>query len=192
SGSWETTCARAPRPTRSRSPSTWPVAKRRGRRRGTGGARQGRRRARVETSAGGVVYRRGEDGTPRFLLIRDPYGNWGLPKGDVEGGETAEEAALREVSEEAGLSDLRAESELQTIDWYFRNDDHLVHKFCHFFLLVSRSGEATPQEDEGISACVWLPLDEAVRTITYANAREVLRAAGERLGAVGADSSGGQ
>ena len=168
------------------------MAKRRGRRRGTGGARQGRRRARVETSAGGVVYRRDEDGTPRFLLIRDPYGNWGLPKGHLESGETPEQAALREVSEESGLSDLRTESELQTIDWYFRNDDHLVHKFCHFFLLESRSGEATPQEDEGISACVWLPLDEAVRTITYANAREVLRAAGERLGAVEAESSGGQ
>jgi len=145
----------------------------------------------VETSAGGVVYRRDEDGTLRFLLIRDPYGNWGLPKGHLEEGETPEQAALREVSEESGLTDLRTESELQTIDWYFRNDDQLIHKFCYFFLLESRSGEATPQVDEGISACVWLPLDEAVRTITYANAREVLRAAGERLGAVvEADASG--
>jgi len=147
----------------------------------------------VETSAGGVVYRRDEDGTLRFLLIRDPYGNWGLPKGHLEEGETPEQAALREVSEESGLTDLRTESELQTIDWYFRNDDQLIHKFCHFFLLESRSGEATPQVDEGISACVWLPLAEAVRTITYANAREVLRAAAQRLGAVvEADASGGR
>ena len=145
----------------------------------------------METSAGGVVYRRDESGTPHFLLIRDPYGNWGLPKGHIEDGETPEEAALREVSEESGLTDLRTESELQIIDWYFRNDGQLIHKFCHFFLLESRSGEATPQADEGISACVWLPLGEAVRTITYANAREVLRAAGERL-AVEADASGGQ
>ena len=147
----------------------------------------------METSAGGVVYRRDEDGTLRFLLIRDPYGNWGLPKGHLEEGETPEQAALREVSEESGLTDLRTESELQTIDWYFRNDDQLIHKFCHFFLLESRSGEATPQVDEGISACVWLPLAEAVRTITYANAREVLRAAAQRLGAVvEADASGGR
>jgi ADP-ribose pyrophosphatase YjhB (NUDIX family) len=147
----------------------------------------------VETSAGGVVYRRDEDGTIRFLLIRDPYGNWGLPKGHLEEGETPEQAALREVSEESGLTDLRTESELPTIDWYFRDHDQLVHKYCHFFLLESRTGEATPQVEEGISACVWLPLTEAVETITYANAREVLRVAGERLGAaVGADASAGR
>lgn len=138
-----------------------------------------------------MVYRRDESGTPMFLLIRDPYGNWGLPKGHLEDGETPEQAALREVAEESGLTELRAESELQTIDWYFRSDDQLVHKFCHFFLVESPSGDATPQADEGISACVWLPLPDAVRTITYANAREVLRSAGARLGAVEADPSGG-
>jgi ADP-ribose pyrophosphatase YjhB (NUDIX family) len=144
----------------------------------------------VETSAGGVVYRRDESGRPLFLLILDPYGNWGLPKGHLEEGETPEAAALREVAEESSLTDLRTEAELQTIDWYFRNEDRLVHKFCHFFLLESRSGEAVPQVEEGISACVWLPLAEALRTITYANAREVLQSAGERLGIAAEEPSG--
>lgn len=167
------------------------MAKRRGRRQRKGkGPRPGGRRAHVETSAGGVVYRRDGSGTPLFLLIRDPYGNWGLPKGHLEEGETPEAAALREVAEESSLTDLRTEAELQTIDWYFRNEDRLVHKFCHFFLLESRSGEAVPQVEEGISACVWLPLDEALRTISYANAREVLKSAGERLGVVAGDPSG--
>ncbi|HEY8469383.1 MAG TPA: NUDIX domain-containing protein [Longimicrobiales bacterium] len=144
----------------------------------------------METSAGGVVYRRDGSGTPLFLLIRDPYGNWGLPKGHLEEGETPEAAALREVAEESSLTDLRTEAELETIDWYFRNEDRLVHKFCHFFLLESRSGEAVPQVEEGISACVWLPLAEALRTISYANAREVLKSAGERLGVAVGDPSG--
>lgn len=138
-------------------------------------------RARIETSAGGVVFRRGDDLDLEFLLIRDPYGNWGLPKGHVEGAETPLEAALREVTEETGLAELRPVGELQTIDWYFRDQDQLVHKFCHFFLIESLGGEATPQLDEGISACIWLPIGEAVRTITYENAREVLRSAGERV-----------
>ncbi len=141
----------------------------------------------METSAGGVVFRRGEAGVV-FLLIRDPYENWGLPKGHVEGEETPVEAALREVMEETGLGGLRAECELPTIDWYFRDRGRLIHKFCHFYLVESREGDARPQLDEGITDCIWLPPEEAVRTITYENAREVLRAA---IRAVPAGCSGG-
>jgi 8-oxo-dGTP pyrophosphatase MutT (NUDIX family) len=147
------------------------------------GGRSPSRRARVETSAGGVVFRRFGDG-PRFLLIRDPYENWGLPKGHVEGAETPVETALREVAEETGLTELYAAGELPTIDWYFRDQGRLIHKFCHFFLVESPAGEPAPQEAEGITDCIWLPPAEAVRTITYENARGVLRAAAEALRAV--------
>lgn len=111
------------------------------------------------------------------MLIRDPYENWGLPKGHVEGEETPQEAALREIMEETGLGALRAKCELPTIDWYFRDRGRLIHKFCHFYLVESCEGDPRPQLEEGITDCVWLPPEEAVRTITYENAREVLRAA---------------
>jgi ADP-ribose pyrophosphatase YjhB (NUDIX family) len=136
--------------------------------------------ARLETSSGGVVFRMHDDG-PQFLLIRDPYENWGLPKGHLEGGETPVEAAVREVTEETGLNELRVVDQLPTIDWYFRDHGKLVHKFCHFFLIECCSGEPVPQLDEGISECIWRGLEDALITLTYANAREVLRAAGERL-----------
>ncbi|MNC92278.1 hypothetical protein D3C83_86730 [compost metagenome] len=71
-------------------------------------------------------------------------------------------------------------AQLPTIDWYFKDQGSLVHKFCHFFLLECAGGEATPQLDEGISACAWKSIDDALATVTYANAREVLRAAGEQ------------
>jgi ADP-ribose pyrophosphatase YjhB (NUDIX family) len=139
------------------------------------------RRARIETSAGGVVFRRTGDDV-HILLIRDPYANWGLPKGHLEPDETPEQAALREVTEETGLQDLDLIERLPTIDWYFRDRGRLIHKFCHFYLVESFAGEPVPQADEGITDCVWCEVEVALERVSYANAREVIRAARLLLG----------
>ena len=136
--------------------------------------------ARDEWSAGGVVIRR-VDGDIRVLLIRDPYQNWGLPKGHVEASETVAQAALREVEEETGLRSLILGDSLATIDWYFRHDGVLVHKPCEFFLIESPNGDPVPDESEGITECRWLPIEAAIDKITYDNAREVVRTAARLL-----------
>jgi len=133
-----------------------------------------------EHSAGGVLFRRSSEGL-RYLVIRDSYRNWGFPKGHVEDGESEVEAARREVREETGLADLVYHAPALEIDWFFRFRGRLIHKTCGFFVFESPDGEATPQTDEGISACRWLPYEEALRVLSYANAREVLRSAGERV-----------
>lgn len=135
-----------------------------------------RTRAREERSAGGVVYRMVDD-RPLFLLIRDSYRNWGFPKGHLEPNEPADRAALREVMEETGLTELTLRAEVETIDWYFRFRGRLIHKYCHFFLIESATEETVPQRDEGITACKWVSLDEGLSLVSYANAREVLRRA---------------
>ncbi len=133
-----------------------------------------------ETSAGGVVFRRADAGS-LVLVIRDAYKNWGFPKGHLEQGEDAAAAAVREVAEETGLADLVPRGLIQDIDWFFRFRGRLIHKTCTFYLFESPAGEAQPQHDEGITACRWLPLEEALKVVSYANAREVLRAAGAML-----------
>jgi 8-oxo-dGTP pyrophosphatase MutT (NUDIX family) len=133
-----------------------------------------------ETSAGGVVFRRTPEG-PVVLLIKDSYRNWGFPKGHLEEGEDATTAAVREIGEETGLAALVLHGPIDAIDWYFRFRGRLIHKTCHFFLFESADGEAQPQRDEGISACRWLPLEEAQRTVSYANARDILRTAGTMM-----------
>jgi 8-oxo-dGTP pyrophosphatase MutT (NUDIX family) len=139
-----------------------------------------RARAQRETSAGGVVFRLHE-GRALFLLIRDSYQNWGFPKGHLETGERAEDAALREVREETGLGDLALRGQIETIDWYFRFRGQLIHKVCHFYLMETTQADTRPQQAEGITACQWVPYDDARTAISYTNARKVLCRAHEMI-----------
>ena len=139
-----------------------------------------RSRAQQETSAGGVVYRLA-DGHPLFLLIRDSYQNWGFPKGHLESGERAEDAALREVREETGIENVAMRGNIETIDWYFRFRGRLIHKVCHFFLMETGQATTSPQHAEGITACQWVGYDAAQLAISYANARLVLHRAQEMI-----------
>ncbi len=155
----------------------------------------GKRRAELEVSAGGIVFRRGPEEGPRFLLIRDSYDNWGFPKGHLEDGESPADAARRETAEETGLDQLVLQGPIRVIDWHFRFRGRHIHKYCHFFLFESPSGEACPQVAEGITDCQWRPLEEALDLLSYDNARGVLKRAGDMvrtLVAVGAGRAGGK
>jgi 8-oxo-dGTP pyrophosphatase MutT (NUDIX family) len=154
-----------------------------------------KRRAELEVSAGGIVFRRTPGEPAKFLLIRDSYKNWGFPKGHLERDESPAQAALRETAEETGLDHLVLHGPIRVIDWHFRFRGRHIHKYCHFFLFESAAGEVCPQVDEGITACQWQPLPEALQVLSYDNARGVLKRAGEMvrtLVAVGAGRAGGR
>ncbi len=139
---------------------------------------------RIERSAGGVVVR-SLAGVWHALVIRDPYGNWSLPKGHIEGGESLREAAAREVEEETGLAPEEVGPKIATVDWTFRYGSEFVHKYCTFFLMRSRFGDAVPQLDEGISVCRWLPVPDAAARIVYDNTRAVVLRAHDMIEEVG-------
>ena len=132
-----------------------------------------KKKVREEVSAGGIVFRR--DGARTFfLLIRDPYRNWGFPKGHLEDGEEPASAALREVAEETGLDGLELRAAVETIDWTFRFRGRKIHKVCHFFLMETAQRRTVPQQAEGITACRWASYEQATKMIAYDNARAVL------------------
>ena len=132
-----------------------------------------------EVSAGGVVVRPAGAGHEVCLINDGRY--WGLPKGNVEPGETPAEAALREISEETGLarSGLAIAGELPASDYVYRRRDsgRLIFKRVHQYLVSAPGGaELHPQESE-IADAAWLSFDDAVRRASFDDTRAALREA---------------
>lgn len=135
---------------------------------------------RHEVSAGGVVFRR-RRGQPLVVLILDKHGNWGFPKGHLHRGETALDAARREIREETGLDELRLHGPLDVAEWSFNRRGRVINKSCYFYVFETDIEGLCPQLDEGITEAGWFDLDEARRTLTFEQARGVLRRAAEAL-----------
>ena len=152
---------------------------------GTRSARKRRRMlknmVRDEISAGGVVVRPKGDGWEVLLIATHGGARWSLPKGHVEPGESAEEAAVREVREETGVT-ARVVEPLDTIEYWFRwkgaEGSLLIHKRVHFFLMEYVSGDP---KDHGweVDDARWFDLEEAVQMVAYKDEQELLRKARE-------------
>ena len=139
-------------------------------------------RTRSEVSAGGVVYRRSDEGVEVVLAARRTRRGdlaWGLPKGLVEPDETPEQAAVREVREETGL-DADVEVSLGEIRYFYVWEGMRVRKAVHFFLMRATGGDASQHDDE-MEEVRWFPLSVALRRATYKGEREVLQRAAARL-----------
>jgi ADP-ribose pyrophosphatase YjhB (NUDIX family) len=133
-----------------------------------------------ETSAGGLVVDH-ELGVAALIGRLDRRGRllWSLPKGHIEAGETAEEAAVREVEEETGIIG-RVVAPLGTIDFWFVAEDRRVHKTVHHFLMRALGGELSDLDVE-VSEVAWVPLAELESRLAYADERRLIRRATELL-----------
>jgi 8-oxo-dGTP pyrophosphatase MutT (NUDIX family) len=104
--------------------------------------------ARKEISAGGVVYRRREDGTLEIQLITDRYGKTSLAKGKMEPGETVEQTALREILEETGITG-RITDKVDIIAYTYQHAEYgEVDKEVHYYLVEAVDGTLKAQEEE--------------------------------------------
>lgn len=131
-----------------------------------------------ETSAGGIVVDV-VDTIPYAAIIarRNRAGRieWCLPKGHLEAGETAEQAALREVAEETGIHG-RIIRHLASIDYWFSGADRRVHKVVHHYLMGYVSGTITVENDPDHEAeeAAWMPLQDLTRHLAYPNERRLV------------------
>jgi 8-oxo-dGTP pyrophosphatase MutT (NUDIX family) len=147
-----------------------------------GSARRGRER---EISAGGVVYREGDGGSVEVVVIvptrRAPDGSpvLALPKGHVDPGETAVQAAEREVREETGI-DAQLVHDLGEVRYWYRRGGRTVPKSVSFYLFSYLRGDTADHDDE-VEEARWVGLEEAEGSLTHAGEREMVRRARAHL-----------
>jgi 8-oxo-dGTP pyrophosphatase MutT (NUDIX family) len=135
-----------------------------------GSARRLRER---EFSAGGVLVR-GREVAVIVPTRRAADGSrvLALPKGHVDPGETAVEAAGREVLEETGVRG-RPLSELGQSRYWYRRDGRTIGKTVTFYLFEYLDGDIDDHDDE-VEEVRWIALDEAERTLSHLAEREMI------------------
>ena len=130
----------------------------------------------VLVSAGGVVFRNNGDG-PEVILCgkRMPRRLWALPKGTPETGETREQTALREVTEETGLQ-VRTQFFIDSIQyWFVRPYDGVrCHKTVLYYSMDSIGGDTSLHDNE-FEEVRWFSVEDALKTMSYGNEAEVVK-----------------
>lgn len=118
-------------------------------------------------AAGGIVLRSGE--TPLIAVVRLRKRNeWVLPKGKLDDGETARDAAVREVVEETG-HEVSVHEFLGTLVY----ESGGRSKAVHYWRMETR-GEQVHELMDDVKAVEWLPLEAAVDRLSRAYERAFL------------------
>jgi len=132
-----------------------------------------------EKSAGAIIFRK-ENNLNYYLLLHYPSGHWEFPKGHIEGGESEEQATIREVFEETGLNDLRIISGFKKyIKYFFKKHEGKgwVFKLVAFFIAETKNKNIKiSSEHKGF---LWLPIEEAIKKTTFKNSKKLLKEAND-------------
>jgi len=130
-------------------------------------------------SAGGFILRE-IDGELKVALAQHRRNEkvWSIPKGHVEPGETVEQAALREITEEAGLFNVTLISYLGSIlrESVKENGD-LLQKTIHYYLAYASDDHQQPSQptDDKFTAVGWFPAQQAIQLLPYESDRAFFR-----------------
>jgi 8-oxo-dGTP pyrophosphatase MutT (NUDIX family) len=136
-----------------------------------------------QVSAGGVVFRKNHDLIEVALILVGPKLRWQLPKGTVNPEESTEQAAQREVREEAGIEVFLLDL-IEPIEyWYYsvRNGQRIrYHKYVYFYLMQYRSGDVNDHDHEVLEAR-WVEINQAITMLNFESEKNMVRRTLERI-----------
>jgi len=120
-----------------------------------------------EPTAGGVVFRHNQGSELEILLIQDAKNRWTIPKGHIEPGETPQQTAKREISEEAGLYNTKIIAWLGEINFRYRRMDKLVLMTTKIYLMKALGDTNAIQKEEWMNGIKWFKFNDALNEIEY-------------------------
>ena len=131
-----------------------------------------------EKSCGAVVYTKIND-TINYVLVQQLEGFWGFPKGHIEGNETEEETALREIYEEVKLkADIL--KGFRTVDEHAIPNKGNVIKQIVYFCAEYYDQDIITQNDELLSASL-VTYEEALQLLEFESSKRILKEANDFL-----------
>jgi 8-oxo-dGTP pyrophosphatase MutT (NUDIX family) len=120
-------------------------------------------------SAGAIILRE-VDGELKVALAqrKRKTKTWVIPKGHVEPGETIEQAALREIYEEAGLHDVQLIKYLGSLLRESTKNGDCIQKTIHYYLAYALDGKnPLPPTDKGFTEPGWFTPRQAIKLLPY-------------------------
>lgn len=122
-------------------------------------------------AAGGVVYN--EEGKILFIFRRS---FWDLPKGKIDKGENPEQAAVREVNEETGISKIDLGRFLLSTYHTYKLDKKRILKKTWWYRMTTTETELIPQTEEDIEVAVWMKWEDFFneKRVVYGSIKDVL------------------
>lgn len=128
-----------------------------------------------EVSAGGVVLFGNT-----ILLLKKYNGDWVMPKGRVEKGESFDQTALREVFEETSVK-AEIDKYIGSVKYTFRNgrgmEGELIEKTVHWYVMTAKSMHCAPLHSEGFVEAKFIHIDKVLKIMKYTDEKKIIRRA---------------
>ena len=126
-------------------------------------------------SAGGIVVK-----NKSILMLRKKNGDWVLPKGRIEIGETKIEAAIREVEEETGIF-AKVIKEVGNINYQYyntwNNNNERVDKYVTWFLMREINGILKPLYEEGFVEAKYISIELFEKIVKHEAEKNIIQKA---------------